>query len=341
MKKLFSILIILLSINYTLYPQKKSGIKWYDIKDLDSLVAKGDRPVMIDAYTDWCAWCRHMDKTTFAQENMINYINSRFYAVKFNTEVIDTITFKGKTYVNKKKGKSMTNELANELLDNRLAYPSLVFFDREGKKFVSAGYKKPKDLEYLLVYFFENVGKSASLENFIINYVFSFPKTYKKERLYEEIDKNAKPDTSGVVNWVDADKVLEMSKSEKKPILVYFHIDWCISCKVMDKTSFGNSKVAEILNEHYYPVMLNAATNEDISFLGKTYKGTGVDAPNEIVKAFLNNYKMPAILIFDENHKLLTRLNGYLLSSQLIPLTEFFYKKLYEKMSFQEYLNQR
>ncbi len=324
-----------------LYAQNSGGINWHSINELDSLLAKGDRPVLIDTYTDWCVWCKHMNKTTFSKPPIINYINNTFYAVKFDAESTDTIKFKDKIYVNRRVGRRSTHDFARELLDGRLSYPTLVYFDRKGNKMVAPGYKEPKDLEYFLIYFAENVGQNASLDNFIINYIYSFPDAFKKDHSIFKIDKSLKPDTTGKVDWLESDTILEMSKLHKKPIFVYFYTKWCISCKVMDRTSFGNSKLADILNEHYYSVKIDAANEKNINFMGKTYKGTGINSPNEIVKTFFNNYQMPAILIFDENHKLRSRINGYLLSEQLIPLTTFFYKKLYNKMSFQEYMKQQ
>ncbi len=339
-QKIIITLIVILSYN-NFYAQEKSGINWRSIHQLDSLLAKGDRPVLIDTYTDWCSWCKHMNKTTFSTPGIIKYINNNFYAIKFDAETTDTIKFKDKIYVNNKGARRSAHDFAKELLDGRLSYPTIVYFDRKGKKTVVPGYKKTSDIEYFLVYFAENVGQNASLDNFVLNYVYSFADSYKKNREFFKIKKSQKPDTTGKVDWIKSDSIMAMSKEKKKPIFVYFYTSWCISCKVMDKTSFGNSKLAELLNENYYSVKINAANENEINFLGKTYKGTGVNSPNEIVKTFFNNYQMPAVLIFDENYKLISRINGYLLSEQLIPLTTFFYKKLYNKMSFQEYMKQQ
>ncbi len=339
-RKAFTSILILLSIYSMTFAQKHkgSGIQWHSPEDVDELLKKEKRPLLIDIYTDWCTWCRHMNKTTFSQASIINYINSNFYAVKFNAETLDTVKFRGKTYINRRVGRRPTNDLAIKLLDNKLSYPSLVYFDINGNKTVVPGYKEPKDLEYFLVYFAENVGRNSSLDNFVINYMYSFPFAFKKDHSIFKIDKSLKPDTLGVVNWVEADKVMEMSKKKKKPIFLYYYTDWCISCKVMNKTSFGNSELAKLLNENYYPVRVNAADTSDINFLDKSYKSRGTSKPSELASAFLDNFQMPAVVIFDADHKLVTRVSGYLLSQQLLPLTTYCYKKIYTEMSFQEYM---
>ena len=55
----------------------------------DQAIAKNNenpRKIMIDVYTDWCGWCKRMDKSTFVDTAVVNYVNKHFYAVKFNAE---------------------------------------------------------------------------------------------------------------------------------------------------------------------------------------------------------------------------------------------------------------
>ena len=51
--------------------------------------------MFIDVYTDWCGWCKHMMKTTFANKGIANYINTQYIPVRFDAETLDTITFRG------------------------------------------------------------------------------------------------------------------------------------------------------------------------------------------------------------------------------------------------------
>ena len=55
------------------------------------------KKIFIDAYTVWCAPCKMLDKNTFANKDVANYINKNYYAVKFNAEGNETIKFDGKT----------------------------------------------------------------------------------------------------------------------------------------------------------------------------------------------------------------------------------------------------
>ena len=40
----------------------------------------------MDIYTDWCGPCKLMDKNTFQNPDVAQYLNNNFYAVKFNAE---------------------------------------------------------------------------------------------------------------------------------------------------------------------------------------------------------------------------------------------------------------
>lgn len=54
----------------------------------DAVAANESNPKMfiVDVYTDWCGWCKKMDKETFTDPKVIAFINENFHAVKLNAE---------------------------------------------------------------------------------------------------------------------------------------------------------------------------------------------------------------------------------------------------------------
>ena len=76
----------------------------------------------------------------------------------------------------------------------------------------------------------------------------------------------------GPVKWMSFEQAIERSKSEKRKIFIDVYTDWCGWCKVMDKSTFSEARVAKILNEKFYPVKLDAEQREDIVFSGNTFK---------------------------------------------------------------------
>ena len=104
-------------------------INWMTWNEVEEALKEEKRKIFVDVYTDWCGWCKQMDKTTFKDKEIINYINENFYAVKFNAEQKETITLDGKKYKYVKSGKRGYNQLAADLLKGRLSYPSIVFLN--------------------------------------------------------------------------------------------------------------------------------------------------------------------------------------------------------------------
>ncbi len=330
--------ILLFCLDKVAVAQEKTTIKWYSLSEAMELAKKEPRPIILDVYTDWCTWCKHMDRTTFSQSNIASYINKNFYAAKFNAETLEDIEFKDKKYINRKIGRNPTHDLAVKILDGKLSYPSIVFYSRDGKKTIVPGYKEPKDIEPFLVFFAEDVDKTANINNFVVNYMFTFPKAFEKDHSIFKIDKEFRPDTLGKVEWMQPEEISKKFNKTKKPILLYVYTDWCISCKVMDKTTFGNKKLAQQINENYYPLKVNAASVDEIIFLNQNFKGANTDHPNEIVQYYFDNYKMPGLVILNDEKQLVSRLNGYLTSDLLLPLTEYCHKKMYKKMQFNDYV---
>ena len=125
-------------------PAEKEAINWLTIEEAQALAEKEPRKVIMDVYTDWCGWCKKMDKTTFADEEVATYVNENFYAVKLKADSNDKVTFKGKEFA---KG-----ELAQAF--RVTGYPTIVFFDESFSKFQPvSGYRGANDFLALLQQF--------------------------------------------------------------------------------------------------------------------------------------------------------------------------------------------
>ncbi|NND95171.1 MAG: DUF255 domain-containing protein, partial [Flavobacteriales bacterium] len=77
--------------------QKKS-INWITIEEAQEKVKEEPRKILMDVYTKWCGPCKMMMANTFTNADVISYINENYYAVKFDAESPDAISFKGVEY---------------------------------------------------------------------------------------------------------------------------------------------------------------------------------------------------------------------------------------------------
>jgi thioredoxin-related protein len=140
-------------------PVKKtedSVVKWLTFEEAIQKSKKEKKKFFIDVYTDWCGWCKVMDKNTFSDPAVAQMLNEKFYPVKFNAEQREDVTFNGTTFKYVESGRSGYHELAAALLNNQLSYPTVVFVD-ENFTSVSplAGYKKAEEFHKYLMFFAE------------------------------------------------------------------------------------------------------------------------------------------------------------------------------------------
>ncbi|MCB0631085.1 MAG: DUF255 domain-containing protein [Saprospiraceae bacterium] len=150
MKKLIPslLLVMILSLIFAFRPSdapaESKAVKWYTFEEALELNKENPKKMFIDVYTDWCGWCKKMDKSTFTDPAVAAYLNEHYYPVKFNAEQKEDIEFKGYSlkYLDN-VGRRGVHELAYALLDGRLGYPAFVYLDtKQDRISISPGYKE-------------------------------------------------------------------------------------------------------------------------------------------------------------------------------------------------------
>lgn len=126
MKKLSFILLV---ATFCMATSMKTAdeVTWMGFDEGYKLAKKSGKIMLVDVYTDWCGWCKRMDRDTYAKPEIAALIKDDYIAIKFNPEVNATYTFEGKTYTG--------SELAGVLSQNKLSgYPTTIFYYPKDKK---------------------------------------------------------------------------------------------------------------------------------------------------------------------------------------------------------------
>jgi len=168
MKNLIYIAIFLLSVS-PIYSQEieepKETINWVSISEVEKLTKENPKKIFIDIYTNWCGWCKRMERTTFQNPYIVKYVNENFYSVKLNAETRDTIIYRKMAYAFNPNFK--TNQLAVSLMDARMGYPTTVYLDEKLKKVGRiASFLSVKKFEAVINYYNKEEYKNMTWEKY-------------------------------------------------------------------------------------------------------------------------------------------------------------------------------
>jgi thioredoxin-related protein len=147
------------------------GINWLTWEEAMQKMTVEKKKMIVDIYTDWCGWCKQMDKTTFQNPSIVAYLNKNYYAVRLNGEEEKPITVGDKTYEFVKTtatiGTKGYHELAQALAMGRLSYPTIVFLNEDGNILQPIpGYKDANAFSMIMTYFGDNYYKSTPWDEY-------------------------------------------------------------------------------------------------------------------------------------------------------------------------------
>ncbi len=307
------------------FAQPKSLVNWLSLDEAQKLHAQNPKILLIDMYTDWCGWCKVLDTTTFADPAIAHYINTNFYPVKFNAEGKDTILYKEKIYTNSSAGRRPTHDLAKELLNGRLSYPSIVYVDDIGNTYPVAGYLKAEQIEPILAYFVEKANRTAPYDDFKESF----------ELIFRE--KAIPPDP---IKWSEFPDALKKNESSPKKILVSVYSSLGYSSALMNKHVLTDPILAAFINENYYPVKFEAERTDTIQVNNQVFINEQVfpNYPHQLAIALLNGeVKYPSLVFINEQGQVVNKISGYLKKQDIEPLLHFFAKDIYQTQSWEEF----
>ena len=168
----FIVCLVLFSV-YSFVPNRSetnvNKINWLTWEHAMELSELEQKKIVVAIYTNWCAWCKKMDKTTFNQDHIADYVNENFYAVHFDAEQKEPIEFKGKVYnyVSPSNGKRGYHEFASAMTMGQMSYPTTVFFDEKVDLIQPIpGFQDTPTFEMIITYFGDNHYKKVPWDKY-------------------------------------------------------------------------------------------------------------------------------------------------------------------------------
>jgi len=139
-------------------PARAAEVRWRKWNEGLSEAAATGRPVLVDVYTDWCGWCKRMDKDVYARDDVREYLAKNFVTVRLDAEATDATRYENKNFT--------SSSLAQRFRVS--GYPTTIFLRANGEHLVNVpGYIEADRFKLMLRYFGEGAfDKGVSWEAF-------------------------------------------------------------------------------------------------------------------------------------------------------------------------------
>jgi thioredoxin-related protein len=134
-----------------------SAIVWHSFDEGVVLARQENKKILVDAYTDWCVWCKKMDKEVYTDGAVGKAMASNFIAVKLNAESQKSVTVDG----------AQMNEASLARDMGVTGYPTIVFLDPAAKPITKiSGYMEPNEFTNVLRFIGEDHYKTKSFQDY-------------------------------------------------------------------------------------------------------------------------------------------------------------------------------
>ncbi|WP_105004115.1 thioredoxin fold domain-containing protein [Tenacibaculum sp. SG-28] len=118
---------------FSMAQEQSSLLQMYTVEEMLIQQVKQPRPVVVFVHTNWCKYCKMMDKNTFTDSRVIQLLNTSFYFVKFDAESKEEVVVNGKSLQYKLSGyRSGIHEFAERIAkkNNTVAFPTTVVLNK-------------------------------------------------------------------------------------------------------------------------------------------------------------------------------------------------------------------
>lgn len=128
------------------------------------------------------------------------------------------------------------------------------------------------------------------------------------------------------------EEAYKLQEKEKKPIVVFFHTNWCKFCFAMKKNTFSNKEVIKLLNEKFYFISFDAESKKPININGQTFiNKSGIHQIAETLASKNGTISYPSTIILSTNNTINEQINSFLSAKELRKILKIYALKTQNK----------
>ncbi len=139
-------------------PHEQRDQLWNSLEEAQGKASENDKWVLIDIYTEWCAYCRQMYNETYTNQRVIDKLNEYFYVTRVDAESDEMVKFNGE-------------ELSMERLAAEFgvtSYPTTVIVKPDGEPFaIQPGYIEADQFTGILTYVGTDAYEDVSFDEYM------------------------------------------------------------------------------------------------------------------------------------------------------------------------------
>ncbi|MDC6352705.1 thioredoxin family protein [Zeaxanthinibacter sp. PT1] len=128
------------------------------------------------------------------------------------------------------------------------------------------------------------------------------------------------------IQWKSWSELEEALRKDPKPVFLFFHADWCVYCKKIEREIFTKKSVIRKMNKEYYALRMDVESRDTVAFDGLTFvnkqaltRRNGIhELPALLASREDKPFSLPATLILDKKFALVERIFEYYTSSELL-----------------------
>lgn len=120
---------------------------------------------------------------------------------------------------------------------------------------------------------------------------------------------------------------------EQRPVLIFIHTEWCRFCREMEQSTLKDGRVAELLNDYFWFVDLDAEEKRTIRFGGHIFEykprgyETGVNELAEQLGTIDGKLSFPSVCVVNSENEIVFQAGGFLSAKDLTKMLRVLIEK--------------